>query len=184
VVDEIQSGWGRTGKWWAIEHFDVVPDILCTAKGIANGLPLGAMIARADLHVWGPGAHANTFGGNPVACAASLKTLELIESRSLEHARRMGDVLAQKLDRLADKFDHVGEHRGIGLMRALEIVESKSNRKRAGELRNRIVQRCFERGLLLLGCGDNSIRFLPSLNLDESHIEAMSEVLEEGLKKP
>lgn len=184
IADEVQSGFGHTGKWFAMEHFNTLPDILCMAKGIANGLPLGAMVARADLHTWGPGAHANTFGGNPIACAASLKTIELIEDRYLENTRKMGDLFAQKLDKLTDKFDIIGQRRGIGLMQAIEIVESKKSRKPAGEVRNNIVQRCFEEGLLLLGCGDSTIRFIPALTLDESHIDAAIDILEEVLKKP
>jgi 4-aminobutyrate aminotransferase len=184
IADEVQSGFAHTGKWFAMEHFNTVPDIVCIAKGIANGLPLGAMVARADLHVWGPGAHANTFGGNPVACAASLKTIELIEDKYLENCRKMGEILGQKLERLAEKFDIVGQHRGLGLMRGIEIVESKKSKKPAGELRNKIVNRCFERGLLLLGCGDSTIRFIPALTIDESQIDTGVDILEEVLKKP
>jgi 4-aminobutyrate aminotransferase len=181
VADEIQTGFGHTGKWFAVEHFGVVPDILCLAKGIANGFPLGAMVARADLHVWGPGAHANTFGGNPVACAASLKTIELIERTYLARVARTGEILARKLDRIAEKFDVVGQHRGLGLLRALEIVENKKSRAPAHDLRNRIVQRCFESGLLLLGCGDSSIRIVPALTIEEPEIETAAEILEEVL---
>jgi 4-aminobutyrate aminotransferase len=183
IDDEIQSGLGRTGRWFAIEHYGVVPDIVCVAKSLANGLPLGAMVSRADLHTWGPGAHANTFGGNPVACAASLKTLELIENKYMANAERVGNYLADRLDRIAAAFDFVGEHRGIGLMRGIEIVRSKASKSRAPELRAKIVRRCFEAGLLLLGCGETSIRFAPPLSVAPGHVDCAAEILEGVLRK-
>lgn len=181
VVDEIQSGMGRTGKMFAIEHWGVEPDIICIAKGIASGLPLGAMVARAELHTWGKGAHANTFGGNPVACAAALKTIELLQNGVMENARKMGGYLHNKLDRLTRKYDFIGEHRGIGLMQGLEFVKSKKTKEKAPELRNKIEQECFRRGLLILGCGDNCLRFIPSLIVEKWHIDIAMDIFEEAV---
>jgi 4-aminobutyrate aminotransferase len=178
VADEVQSGLGRTGKWWAIEHTGVVPDILCCAKPIGGGLPLGAMISRADLQSWPSGAHANTFGGNPLACAAGLKTIELIEAGLLENATRMGEFLSSRLSGLSRDFKHVGLPRGRGLMQAVDILKSPSGGLDA-DRRNRIVNAAFERGLLLLGCGEGAIRFLPALNIEPGHIDAAVQVLRE-----
>src|SRR5262249_4810575 len=154
---EVQSGMGRTGKMWAADHFDAVPDILAAAKGIASGMPLGATIARADLMTWPPGAHASTFGGNPVSCAAALATIELLENGLVENAERMG---AHLMDRMRDwpaRFGNVGEVRGLGLMIGIELVRDQSTREKAPELRDRILQMAFKRGLLVLGAGDNTI---------------------------
>lgn len=181
VVDEIQTGLGRTGRFWAIEHEGVVPDILCCAKPVGGGLPLGAMVARQDLQNWPPGAHANTFGGNPLACAAGLKTLEILQSGLLENVRTLGDYLGDRLSELAGDFAHVAWPRGRGLMRAVDIVDERS-RTPDPERRNRIVQACFRRGLLLLGCGDAAIRFLPPLNIEQGHVDAAIAVFREALK--
>jgi 4-aminobutyrate aminotransferase len=178
VVDEIQTGVGRTGKMFAIEHFGVTPDILCVAKPVGGGLPLGAMIARKELHVWPTGAHANTFGGNPVACAAGLKVLEIIEKSAMRNAAKMGEHLSRRLAAIAAKHDHVFEERGLGLMRALEIVKSKASRVPDHDRRDAIVLACFERGLLLLGCGETAIRFLPALTVEKGHIDAACEILD------
>lgn len=182
MVDEVQSGMGRTGKMWAIEHSGVVPDILCTSKALGNGLPVGAMVARADLHTWGPGAHANTFGGNPLALAAVLKTLELVQTKYLKQAASMGEYLAKRLDDLVRKYDIAGDHRGLGLMRGVEIVQSKKTRAPARDLRDQLVSRCFENGLLLLGCGDSSIRFLPAISVEREHIDCAVEIFEKAVK--
>jgi 4-aminobutyrate aminotransferase len=182
VVDEIQSGMGRTGKMFAIEHWDVVPDIICIAKGIASGFPIGAMVARSDLHVWGPGAHANTFGGNPVACAAALKTIELLSAGLIANAREVGGYLHRWLDALVRRYSILGDHRGIGLMQAVEIVKDKRTRQKAPALRDRIVRGCFERGLLLLGCGDNSVRFIPPLIVEKAHIDTALKIFEDTLR--
>ncbi len=163
VADEIQSGLGRTGKWFAIEHWGIVPDIVCMAKGLASGLPIGAMVSRADLHTWDAGAHANTFGGNPVACAAAIATLDLIRDGLLENAARVGAHLEGRLRELASRHPIVGDVRGKGLMLGMEIIEGPRTRAKAHDLREAIVTACFERGLLLLGCGENTIRFCPAL---------------------
>jgi 4-aminobutyrate aminotransferase len=183
VVDEVQSGLGRTGKMWAVEHWGVEPDVLCCAKPIGGGLPLGAMLAREELHKWPSGAHANTFGGNPLACAAGLRTIELIEDGLLENARTMGDYLGQGLKSLVNEFPQVGPPRGLGLMQAVDL------RKPSGggldpDRRNRVVNAAFERGLLLLGCGEGAIRFLPALNIETGHVDAAISVLEEALRQP
>jgi 4-aminobutyrate aminotransferase len=167
VADEVQSGMGRTGKWWAIEHWDVEPDIVCVAKGIASGLPLGAMIARKDLMTWGPGSHGNTFGGNPLACAAALTTIDLLEDHIIDNAAGVGAFM---LDRLAEMMaDHpsIGDVRGKGLMIGVELVEDRETKEPASELRAAVIQRAFEQGVLLLGCGPSTIRFMPPLVIDK-----------------
>ncbi|HXX92418.1 MAG TPA: acetyl ornithine aminotransferase family protein [Planctomycetota bacterium] len=181
VVDEVQSGLGRTGKMWAIEHWGVEPDILCCAKPIGGGLPLGAMLARQELHRWPSGAHANTFGGNPLACAAGLRTLELIEAGLIENARAMGDYLAQNLRSLVNEFAQVGPPRGLGLMQAVDILKA-AGASLDHERRNKVVNAAFERGLLLLGCGEGAIRFLPPLNVKTGHVDAAIAVLEDALR--
>ncbi|HXG62827.1 MAG TPA: acetyl ornithine aminotransferase family protein [Planctomycetota bacterium] len=180
VADEIQTGLGRTGRLWAVEHDGVIPDILCCAKPVGGGLPLGAMVARKDLQTWPPGAHANTFGGNPLACAAGLKTIELLRSGLLENVRAMGDYLGARLSELAEEFPHVASPRGRGLMRAVDIVHGRSGAPDP-ERRNRVVQAAFRRGLLLLGCGETGIRFLPALNIEKGHVDAAVAVLREAL---
>jgi 4-aminobutyrate aminotransferase len=182
VLDEVQSGLGRTGRWWAHEFDGVTADILCCAKPIGGGLPLGAMIARADLQVWPSGAHANTFGGNPLACAAGLKTIEIIERDGLlENARRMGEHLSARLAGLAAEFTHVSKAHGRGLMQAIDIVKP-GTREFDTERRNRIVDAAFALGLLVLGCGEGGIRFLPALNVEKGHIDAATDVLRRALK--
>ncbi len=181
VVDEVQSGLGRTGKWWAFEHFGVDPDIVCCAKPIGGGLPLGAMIARKELHVWPSGAHANTFGGNPLACAAGLRTIELIEDGALENARRMGAYLARSLDGLSREFAHVGPSHGLGLMQAVDIRKGRGGPFDHAR-RNRIVDAAFQQGLLLLGCGEGGIRFLPALNILKGHVDAAVLLLRKALR--
>lgn len=181
VADEVQSGLGRTGRWWAHEFDGVVPDILCCAKPIGGGLPLGAMIARADIQTWPSGAHANTFGGNPLACAAGLKTIEIIERDGLlENARRMGEHLSARLAGLAAEFTHVSKAHGRGLMQAIDIVKP-GTREFDTERRNRIVDAAFALGLLVLGCGEGGIRFLPALNVEKGHIDAAADVLRRAL---
>ncbi len=181
VVDEVQSGLGRTGRWWAVEHWGIEPDILCCAKPIGGGIPLGAIIARKELNAWPSGAHANTFGGNPLACAAGLRTIELIEDGLMDNAKRMGEYLAAGLDQLADEFVHVGPSHGLGLMQAIDIRRGKQG-PLDHDRRDRIVNAAFYEGLLLLGCGEGGIRFIPSLTVEKGHIDAMLGVLRKVLR--
>lgn len=179
VADEVQSGMGRTGKWWAGDHAGLEPDILCVAKGIASGMPLSATIARASLMDWQPGAHASTFGGNPVCIAAALATMDLLETQYIENARRAGEFL---MDQMADwPVCHkiVGDVRGKGLMLGVEIVRDKKTKERAGDLREEIVNRAFEKGLLLLGAGENTIRIAPPLVIDQEQAEFAARTLEQ-----
>lgn len=182
VVDEVQSGTGRTGKLFAIEHEGVQPDIVCLAKGIASGLPLGAMIAPASLMNWPPGAHASTFGGNPVACAAALATLDLLEEGMMANAARVGEKLGKGLHKLARRYQNViGDARGRGLMQAIDFVgaDGKSPNK---ELRDAVVDGCFQRGLLLLPAGPSALRFCPPLNVRASEVKLALEIVEEAVK--
>ena len=181
IFDEVQSGMGRSGKMWAADHFNAVPDILAVAKGIASGLPLGATIARAELMNWPPGAHASTFGGNPVACAAGLMTIELLEQELIANAARMG---AYMMDRLRDwpaRFPIVGDVRGLGLMIGIELVRDQQTRERATAARNRVLELAFARGLLVLGAGENSIRLAPPLTITRDQAGFAMDVLEECL---
>jgi 4-aminobutyrate aminotransferase len=182
VLDEVQSGMGRTGKMWAAEHFGITPDIFTAAKGIASGLPLSATIARAEIMNWTPGAHASTFGGNPVAVAASLATIELLENSLIANAARIG---AHLMDRMRDwprRFPHVGEVRGLGLMIGIELVHDQHAKERAPELRDRLTTMAFERGLLVLGAGRNSIRLSPPLIITRDQADFAVDTLEECLK--
>lgn len=163
VADEIQTGFGRTGKMFASEHWGIEPDILCVAKGIASGIPIGAMIARADIGTWGRGAHGSTFGGNPVACAAALATIQLIEEGLVENSAKIGTVLKDHLSALKARHSVISDVRGLGLMIGVEFEKSDGSGAPDGALRDRIMQKCFEKGLLLLGCGDSALRFCPPL---------------------
>jgi len=183
IMDEIQAGMGRTGKMFAIEHWNVEPDIITLAKGIASGMPLGAMITRADLMDWEPGAHASTFGGNPVACVAALETIKLLEEELLENVCSVGGYFKERLLALAKQFPMIGDVRGLGLMIGMEIVKDRQSRKFAAAKRDRIVQEAFERGLLLLGCGDTGIRFSPALVIKKNEADVALEILEESLKR-
>ncbi|MEH2097758.1 acetyl ornithine aminotransferase family protein [Nostoc sp.] len=179
VVDEVQAGMGRTGRLFAIEHWGVMPDIITTAKGIASGLPLGAILARPELMTWPPGSHATTFGGNPVACAAGITTLRLLESGLMANATQMGEFLQASLTQLHQKFPRVSLPRGKGLMVAVDLLDEQGNLDR--ELRDRIIQEAFLRGLLLLGCGKAAIRFCPPLVIDSDQIQIALQIISEIL---
>jgi 4-aminobutyrate aminotransferase len=181
IFDEVQSGMGRTGRMWAADHFDMAPDILAVAKGIASGMPLGATVARADLMTWPPGAHASTFGGNPVSCAAALATIALLEEGLVENAARMGAYLMERMRTWPERFPTVGDVRGLGLMIGVELVRDRASREKAPELRDRVVQLAFERGLLILGAGDNSLRICPPLVVTRDQCDFAVETLEECL---
>jgi 4-aminobutyrate aminotransferase len=167
VADEVQSGMGRTGKWWAVDYAGVEPDIICTAKGIASGMPLSAIITKASVMDWKPGAHASTFGGNPVCIAAALATLGLIEGSYMANAARMGEFIKQQTANWPERHKIVGEVRGRGLMIGIEFVHDQKTKEKAPDLRNRIVQMAFHKGLLVLGSGDTTLRLCPPLVIDE-----------------
>lgn len=181
IADEVQSGMGRTGKFWASEHFDFEPDILAIAKGIASGLPLGATVARAEIMNWGPGAHASTFGGNPVAVAAALTTLELLEQGLVDHAARLGERMLERMRHWPARFPTVGQVRGRGLMIGIELVRDQATRQRHPELRDWLIQAAFERGILILGAGENSLRLSPPLVLTTEQADFLLDTLEQLL---
>jgi len=178
IVDEVQSGMGRTGKWWAIEHFGVEPDIITSAKGIASGLPLGACIARESIMTWQKGAHGNTYGGNPIACAASLATIELLEESYLDNAAEIGRYTIERLQEIQSRHPSIGAVRGKGLMIGVEFVMDKSTREPNEEIRNVIEDIGFEYGILLLGCGKSTIRLAPPLCITKDEIDEALEIFE------
>ena len=181
IADEVQSGMGRTGKMYAIEHTGVEPDIYTMAKGIASGMPLGAMAARKSLMTWVPGSHGNTFGGNPISCVAALKTIELIQNGYMENARVMGEYLMGKLLELQESHPSIGEVRGRGLMIGVELVLDRETKEPAHDLRDRVVEEAFKRGLLLLGCGTSTIRLSPALNITREIADEALEILDVAL---
>lgn len=180
VCDEIQCGTGRTGKWFGFQHFNVIPDIILVAKGLASGMPLGAMIARADIMNWPPGAQGSTFGGNPVCCAAALATLELIESTFMANAATLGKRLVVELREIAENRKILANPRGLGLMCAGDVVNRKTG-KPDPKLREKILKTAFERGLVLLPCGECSIRFCPPLCINETQLDVGLKLLDESL---
>jgi 4-aminobutyrate aminotransferase len=181
IVDEVQSGMGRTGKWWAIEHFAVEPDIVCVGKGIASGVPLGAIIARKSLIKWTKGTHGNTFGGNPIACAAALTTIELIEGEFMLNSTEVGEHTFESLQELKHRHRSIGDIRGIGLMIGVELVKDRDSREPDAELRDQIIHLAFERGLLLLGCGKSTIRIAPSLSISRHEIDEGLRIFEDAI---
>jgi len=178
IADEVQSGMGRTGKWWAVDHSGVEPDIITSAKGIASGMPLGVMIARASVMDWTPGAHASTFGGNPVCIAASLATIRLLESKYMANAARMGEVIMKLTADWTTRHKIVGEVRGRGLMIGIELVRDQKTKEKATDLRNKIVQLAFHKGLLVLGSGDTTLRLCPPLVIDEEQAKFAIQTLD------
>ncbi len=183
IVDEVQSGVGRTGKWWAVEHWGVEPDIVCCAKGIASGLPLGVTIARASVMDWPSGAHGNTYGGNPVACSAALATLDLIEHGMMQNAAEVGQYTLDALAEIAVRHPSMGHVRGKGLMIGTEFITDRKSKAPAKKLRERIVHKAFSHGLLLLGCGDSVIRFAPPLNIPRSLVDEGLEIFEAAVSE-
>ncbi|MBM4004701.1 MAG: acetyl ornithine aminotransferase family protein [Planctomycetes bacterium] len=182
IVDEVQSGMGRTGKMFAIEHWGVEPDIICTAKGLASGMPLGAMIAKAEIMNWKKGAHASTFGGNPVSCVAAMATIELLEQELMANARTTGEYLKQRLIELAARHSLIGDVRGIGLMIGMELVRDRATKLPVPDVRERLIQACFQRGLLLLGCGASTVRFCPPLVVQPAEIDTAIGILDAALR--
>lgn len=181
VDDEIQAGMGRTGKMFAIEHWGVVPDITCIAKGIASGMPLGAMVAKKHLMTWPPGAHGNTFGGNPICCAAALATIRLVEGGYMANAARMGERIMERLRRMQADHRSMGDVRGLGLMIGMELVKDKETKEPAADLRDAVVQKCFEKRLLILGCGMSTARFMPALNVTADVTDQGLDIFEQAL---
>lgn len=181
VFDEVQSGMGRTGRMFAWQHSGVKPDIITLAKGIASGMPLGAMIAREEVMDWPPGSHASTFGGNPVSCAAALATIDLLENGLVDNAARVGGRFQAMLDEAVGDHPRVAEVRGRGLMVAVELVKDRDSLERDPELRQQVVHRSFEQGLLLLGCGPNSVRFSPALVITEDECAVAVDIFKDVL---
>ncbi len=182
VFDEVQSGVGRTGKWWAADWEGVEPDMLITAKGLASGMPIGAMIAKESVMTWESGAHGSTFGGNPVSVAAALATLDVIEPL-LPRINQMGERLLAGSRKLQEKYAVIGDVRGRGLMIGVEFVKDRKTREPYPELIDRVTERAFKKGLLLLGCGKSTFRFAPPLVLDEYDVDTGLAILDECLKE-
>jgi 4-aminobutyrate aminotransferase len=183
IVDEVQSGMGRTGKMFALDHHPgVKADIVCMAKGLGSGMPIGACTARADIMDWHKGAHASTFGGNPVALTAALKTIELLEGGLVENSRSVGAYLEAGLNNLKEKYEVIGDVRGLGMMLGVEFVTDKETLKPDAELRDRIEMACFNRGLIILGCGSNTIRWSPPLVLAKQHVDVALEIFDEAIE--
>ncbi|MEP9410950.1 MAG: acetyl ornithine aminotransferase family protein [Candidatus Brocadia sp.] len=183
VADEVQSGMGRTGRMFACEHFDIIPDIITLAKGIASGLPLSATVAREEIMNWVPGSHASTFGGNPISCQAALTTIRLLEDGLIDNAARQGAYMIQELKKLEHAYPIIGDVRGLGLMLAVEIVKDKETKAYGVEDRDRIILKAFSKGLLLLGCGRSAIRFCPPLVVSKNDIDIALQIVEECIKE-
>jgi 4-aminobutyrate aminotransferase len=181
IVDEVQSGMGRTGRMFASEHYDLKPDIVTIAKGIGSGLPIGACVARADLMNWKPGAHASTFGGNPVCIAAALKTIELLQNGLVKNSAEVGDYLKAGLEKLKAKHDSIGDVRGFGMMLGVEFVTDKETLQADAEMRDRVEIECFNRGLIILGAGANTIRWSPPLILTRENVDVALEIFDEAI---
>ena len=181
VVDEVQSGCGRTGKWWAVEHSGVEPDIVCIAKGIASGMPLGVCMSRAEIMDWAPGSHASTFGGNPVSIAAAIATLDILQREAIANAARVGEFMLNRLRGWVQTHPLVGEVRGRGLMIGIELVKDKNTREPAPDLRDRVEMLAFERGLMVLGCGQTTLRLSPPLVVSQEEATVALDILEDAL---
>ena len=182
IVDEVQSGMGRTGKLWAVEHFGVVPDVMCMAKAIGGGLPLGVTLAREELMRWHVGAHASTFGGNPVAIAAAMKTFEILENGVMKNAAEMGDYMMDRLRELQEKHAVIAQVRGLGLMSGVEIAHDREANEPWTELRDKIVVECFNRGLVIQGAGESAIRFSPPLIVNRDQVDFALETFDDVIE--
>ncbi|NLX47347.1 MAG: acetyl ornithine aminotransferase family protein [Euryarchaeota archaeon] len=184
VDDEVQAGMGRTGKMWAAEHFGLSPDVTCMAKSLGSGMPIAATVFRKELD-WGvPGAHSNTYGGNCVACASSLASLDVIEKENVvEQAARKGVQMQKRLEEIKGRFESVGDVRGLGMMRALEFVEDRRTKVPAVKMRNDIVSALLRRGVIALGCGKSSIRLIPPLTISEENLDTGMHILEESISE-
>ena len=178
IVDEVQSGIGRTGRMWAFEHAGVQPDIIVAAKGIASGLPMGVTIAREEVMDWPAGAHANTFGGNPIACAAALATIALVRDGLMQNAADVGHFLSGRLTALMQRHRMIGDVRGNGLMIGVEIVRDRATKERAAAARDALVMAAFRRGLLILGAGPNTVRLCPPLVVTKDQAQTAVDILD------
>ncbi|EFK07404.1 putative 4-aminobutyrate transaminase [delta proteobacterium NaphS2] len=183
VADEVQSGMGRTGKMFAMEHFGVKPDIVALAKGIASGLPLGAILAKGKIMDWEEGSHASTFGGNPVSCEAAMATIELLEKSLVANAATQGKRLMEGLKKLQEAYECMGDVRGKGLMVGVELVKDRETKERASDWRKEIISRAFQKGLLLLGCGENTVRFCPALTVSPEEIDVCLSIFDETVRE-
>jgi 4-aminobutyrate aminotransferase len=184
VDDEVQAGMGRTGKMWAIEHFGIEPDVTCMAKSLGSGMPIAATVFRKELDWKSPGAHSNTYGGNCVACAGSLATLNVIEEEDIvQQAARKGEMVRRRLEEIKSRFENVGDVRGLGMMRALELVEDRRSKMPAIKLRNQVVELGYRSGLIMLGCGKSGIRLIPPLNIADENLDKGMDILEECISK-
>jgi len=181
IVDEVQSGMGRTGKWWAIEHYGVEPDMFTTAKGIASGMPLGACVARKSVMNWGKGTHGNTYGGNPISCAAATATIDQIENKYLENAANMGQYALDSLEEIMHRHPSIGNVRGKGLMIGVEFVKDRETKEPAKELTERVIGLAFERGLLMLSCAKSVIRVAPPLSISQAEIDEGMQIFVEAI---
>ncbi len=183
VDDEVQAGFGRTGKWFAIEHWGIVPDLIAMAKGIAAGLPLGALVGRADVMDLPAGSHASTFGGNPISCAAAIAVIEAIEKEKLlDNARRLGELALKRLRELQSELEVIGDVRGLGLMIGVELVKDRESKEPAQNLLKEVLLECFKRGLLLVGAGKSVVRIAPPLTITEEALNKGLDILEEVLR--
>lgn len=183
VADEVQSGIGRTGKMFAMEHWGVQPDVLVSAKGLASGMPLGAIVASSKVMNWPPGSHGTTFGGNPVACAAGLATLKLIEDELMANAATVGAYMLERLREMQDRHPLIGDVRGVGLMIGVELVRDRTTKEKATTERNRVIHGCFERGVIALGAGANVVRLCPPLVITRSEAGVALDCLDEVLRE-
>lgn len=184
IDDEVQAGIGRTGRWFAIEHWKIEPDVICSAKALASGLPLGATVARARFMDWEGGSHASTFGGNPLACVASLAVIDVIkEEKLLENAAKQGNHIMKRLNDLKEECDIVGDVRGKGLMIGAEIVEDKETKKPAADKTKEIMMRCWKRGIAIITCGTSTIRIAPPLTITRELVDAGMEIIEDVTKE-
>ena len=184
IFDEVQSGVGRSGRMFASQHWGVAPDIMTLAKGLASGLPIGVVVARRrHMQRWKPGAHGNTFGGNPLCCAAALATLELVEKEYAANAAQVGDYFLTRLRELQQRFECIGDVRGKGLMIGMELVSDRTTRAPARALSQAVLTRAFHHGLLLLSCGLSTVRFIPPLMINRAHVDEAMTMLEAALKE-
>lgn len=183
VDDEVQAGMGRTGRMWGVEHFDVVPDVLCTAKALGSGLPIGATVFPARLDM-GRGAHSNTMGGNLLACASALATLDVIDDEHLlDRATSLGDHLRKRLLEMAERHEVIGDVRGLGLMQAIELVKDRDTKEHAAAERDRVIEQAYRRGLILLPAGRSAIRLIPPLIVDEAFLDEGMDILDVALQE-